>query len=130
MTRDDQARLIGAGWSPVESDDAGPYRWMTATEARLVLPATGLTPRRVRLEGFLADHDGPAEVAIVVNQQRLPAQQTQVGWQAYEWEVPAPLAAALAGAPAELTIAVDRLGGPVSGASPRGLAIASLRLAD
>ena len=129
MTRDDQSRLIGAGWSAVESDDTGPYRWMTAAEARLVLPAAGLTPRRLRLEGFLANHDGPSEIVIVVNQQRLPAQMTQVGWQAYEWELPAALAGALAGAPAELRIAVDRLDQSASGAT-RGLAIASLRLAD
>jgi hypothetical protein len=129
MTRDDQSWLIGAGWSAVEIDDTGPYRWMTATEARLVLPAASLTPRRARLEGFLANSDGPSEIAIAVNHQRLPAQQTRAGWQAYEWDLPAPLAAALAGAPAELTLRVDRLDQPASGA-PRGLAIASLRLAD
>jgi len=129
MTRDDQARLIGAGWSAVESDDTSPFRWMTATEARLVLPATGLTAGRLRLEGLLADGDGPGEGAVVVNHVRLPAQRTQVGWHAYEWEVPDALSAALAGAPAELTIVVDRLD-KSSGGAPRGLAIASLRLAD
>jgi transmembrane protein TMEM260 (protein O-mannosyltransferase) len=130
MTRDDQSRVIGAGWLGVESDATGPFRWMAATEARLVLPAAGLTPRLLRLEGFLANADGPSEIALVANHQRLPAQKTQVGWHAYEWEVPAPLAAALVGAPAELTIAVDRLGPPAPGVAPRGLAIASLRLAD
>jgi hypothetical protein len=130
MTRDDQSRLIGAGWSGVQSDDTGPYRWMTATEARLVLPAAGLTPRRLRLEGFLTGADGPSEVSIVVNHERLPAQKTQIGWHAYEWDVPAPVAAALADGPSELSIVVDRLGSPAPGGGPRGLAIASLRFAD
>jgi len=38
MTRDDQARLIGSGWSQVETDDAGTYRWTSDHEARLLLP--------------------------------------------------------------------------------------------
>ena len=38
MARDDQAQLFGDGWSAVDSDEVSPYRWMTRTEARLLLP--------------------------------------------------------------------------------------------
>ena len=67
MTRDDQARLIGAGWSDVETDDAGPYRWMTATaRPGCVLPGAidGLAHADGR--GLPADGDGPAAIGVRV----------------------------------------------------------------
>ena len=44
MARDEQAQLTGHGWSAVDHDPVGAYRWMTAPEARLVLPIAGPAP--------------------------------------------------------------------------------------
>ncbi len=60
MTRDDQARLVGAGWSEVETDDAGAYRWTTGPEARLVLPASSPLWRTLTVEAFRPPGDGAA----------------------------------------------------------------------
>ena len=40
MARDEQSQLTGDGWSTVDFDVVGPYRWMTATESVLVMPVT------------------------------------------------------------------------------------------
>jgi hypothetical protein len=129
MTRDDQSRLVGAGWSAVEADDAGPYRWMTATTARLVLPARQGGWSRLRLEAFRGPgEDGPGEVAIRVGEAALPAQPVQPGWRTYEWTLPAPPVDAAPASAVEVEVTVDRLA-PAGTAAPRGLAVSSLRFA-
>ena len=120
MTRDDQVRLIGPGWSEVETDDAGPYRWLTAAEARLVLPRAPIDPRRVRLEVF-AGPGGPARVALRINGAALEAQAIDEGWHTYAWTLSPAVAEALTRAPAELDLVVD---GPTPS---RRLAVSSIR---
>ncbi len=123
MTRDDQVRLIGAGWSNVETDDAGPYRWITAPEGRLVLPRVALDVRQVRVEAF-ANAGGPASLTLRVNGTVLGAQPIGDGWRSYDWSVPPPVAEALGRGPVELDIVVD---GPVTA---RRLAVSSVRFSS
>ncbi len=149
MTRDEQALLLGPGWSAVEADDAGPFRWITRHEARLVLPATSPSWHTLAVEAFRPPGDGApgagppaagqteagatgegptgdgaAAVRVRINGETLPAQPVQPGWHRYVWTLSPPLAAALGRAPAELSLIVD---GP---ASPRRLAVSAIRFSD
>jgi hypothetical protein len=88
MGRDEQAQLTGHGWSGVESDEAGPYRWMTSEEARVVLPASRAGVRRVRLHVLHAATDDASAIHVRLNDRDLPPQPLRPGWQTYEWIVP------------------------------------------
>ena len=124
MTRDDQERLIGPGWSAVETDDAGPYRWTTDREARLVLPPSWPAWRTLTVEAFRPEGSGAATLAIRVNGEVLPPQPVQGGWQRYTWPLPPAVTEALGRTSAELSLIVD---GPPS---PRGLAVSAIRFSD
>jgi hypothetical protein len=88
MGRDEQAQLTGAGWSAVESDAAGPYRWMTAGAARLILPTRRADVRRIRLLALhAADGKHPSAIRVRLNDRDLPAQPLRPGWHAYEWSL-------------------------------------------
>jgi hypothetical protein len=88
MGRDAQAQLTGAGWSSVDWDAGGPFRWMTATEARVILPLSRSSARRIRVEA-LRDARSPATtVRLRVNGTELTPQPLQPGWHVYEWAVP------------------------------------------
>ena len=86
MARDDQAQLTGAGWSAVDTDAFTPYRWMTAAEARLLLPLGRAGPQRIRVQ-LLCNRDMGASVSLRLNDVRLPAQPVRRGWHAYEWSL-------------------------------------------
>jgi hypothetical protein len=88
MGRDAQAQLTGAGWSSVDWDDGGPFRWMTATEARLVLPVSGASGSRIRIQALRDEHSPASTVGLRVNGSELPPQPLRPGWHVYEWEVP------------------------------------------
>jgi hypothetical protein len=122
MTRDDQVRLIGPGWSEVGTDDAGPFRWTTAREARLVLPPSSAW-RTLTVDAFRPEGDGPSAIGVRVNGEALPSQPVQGGWQRYTWPLPAAVAAALGRSSAELSLIVD-------GAASRGLAVSAIRFGD
>jgi len=124
MTRDDQERLIGHGWSAVETDDAGPYRWTTGHEARLVLPPSWAAWRTLTVDAFRPDGSAAASLGIRVNGEMLPSQPVQSGWQRYTWPLPPGITAALGRAPAELDLIVD------GSVSTRGLAVSAIRFAD
>ena len=88
MGRDAQAQLIGDGWSDVDRDAAGPFRWTTGAEARLVLPVSSDTTRLIRVQA-LSEGRGPSSaIALRVNGERLASQPLQSGWHVYEWAVP------------------------------------------
>ncbi len=99
MTRDDQVRLFGPGWSEVETDDAGPYRWTTDREARLLLPPSWLAWRTLTVDAFRPDGSGAAALGIRVNGEMLPPQPVQGGWQRYTWTLPPAVTEALGRAP-------------------------------
>ena len=106
LARDEQAQLTGDGWSPVDFDVVGPYRWMTAAESRVILPigspeASGIRVQALRRE----DRDAPASIALRLNGSPLPPQQMEPGWRAYEWRIPD---AALHKGTNELAILLDR----------------------
>jgi Protein O-mannosyl-transferase TMEM260-like len=125
LARDDQAQLVGAGWSEVESDAAGAFRWMTATTSRLVLPSVGLAaPRRIRLEALQADASGARTIALRINGVDQGAQTLRAGWQGYEWVLPPQ---SLSAGSNEVTMVVDRLATP-DPKRAREVAVASLRV--
>jgi hypothetical protein len=105
-------------------DDAGPYRWTMAPEARLVLPPWGSAWRTLTVEAFRPDGDGASTIAIGVNGDALPAQPLEGGWQRYTWPLPPAMSAALGRASTELSLMVD--GAP----SARGLAVSAIRFGD
>ena len=88
MGRDAQAQLTGDGWSRVDWDAAGPFRWMTAAEARLVLPVARAPVTHVRVQALRDDRSPATTVALRVNGASLPAQALQPGWHIYEWDRP------------------------------------------
>ncbi len=124
MTRDDQSLVLGPGWSAVEADDAGPFRWTTRREARLVLPASAPTWHTLAIEAFRPAGDGPSSLGIRINGEVLPAQPVQPGWHRYAWTIPPALTGTLGRTSVELSLVVE---GP---ASPRGLAVSTIRFSD
>ena len=87
MSRDEQSQLVGAGWSRVAADAGGGFRWMTAPEARVLLPVARAGARRIRIQAF-REANGPASIRLALNGTALPWQPLQRGWQAYEWALP------------------------------------------
>ena len=124
MSRDEQSQLVGTGWSRVDADPGGPFRWMTATEARVLMPLARAGARRIRIQAF-REAVGPSSIRLALDGVALPWQPLRSGWQAYEWELPADLA--LVG-PVDAAVIVDALPAPVSGAIPRAVAIAEISL--
>jgi hypothetical protein len=88
MARDEQAQLTGHGWSAVDRDPLGSYRWMTAPEARLVLPIAGPAARAIRIQARLEHAPAGATVRLRLNRTELPSQSLRAGWHAYEWSLP------------------------------------------
>jgi hypothetical protein len=126
MGRDAQAQLTGDGWSRVDWDAGGPFRWMTAPEARLMLPVTHAPVARVRVQA-LRDVRSPATtVALRVNDAALPAQQLQPGWHVYEWDLPA---GAIDSGTNEALVVIDRLSDQLVGrVGGRGVAVSDVQL--
>lgn len=125
MTRDDQAQLTGDGWSRVEADDIGAWRWMTAVEARLLLPIARPEATRIRVQARREDAQGPMSIRLRLNGVDLPWQPLQDGWQVCEWAAPPDT---LRLGTNEAAVIVDRLS-PASGSDPaRGVAVAEVRV--
>lgn len=128
MGRDAQAQLTGAGWSPVDWDDGGPFRWMAATEAHLVLPvsgASGASGGRIRIQALREERCPGSSVSLRVNGAELPSQPLRAGWHVYEWEV----RGGIVPGTNEVSVLVDRLSDvPTGRAQGRGIAISDVRL--
>jgi hypothetical protein len=120
MARDEQSQLTGDGWSAVDFDAAGPYRWMTASESRLVLPIGTPDATAIRVQALRRDdRGGPVSMALRINGTVLPPQLMEPGWRAYEWRIPD---AVLHAGTNEMTIRVDRPPGE------KGIAVSDVRL--
>jgi hypothetical protein len=120
MARDEQSQLTGDGWSAVDFDVVGPYRWMTATESMLVLPVASAGTTHVRVQAlYRDDRDGPTRVALRINDTSLPWQPIQPGWRAYEWPLPDNV---LPRGTNEMAVVVDRV------PAAKTIAIADVRL--
>ena len=124
MSRDEQSQLVGAGWSSVAVDAGGGFRWMTAPEARVLLPVARAGARRIRIQAF-RDANGPGSIRLALNGATLPWQPLQRGWQAYEWGLPEGL---LQPGPIEAAVIVDALPASANNEAPRAVAIADIRL--
>jgi len=125
MGRDEQAQLIGDGWSPVDFDEAGPFRWMTSTESRLVLPVTREASRRIRVQVFRNSRSPASTLRLRLNTTDLAWQPLHPGWNAYEWDVPP---GALVHGANEAALIVDRLSPARNGTGARDVALTDLRL--
>jgi hypothetical protein len=89
MARGEQAQLTGDGWSSVDFDIVGPYRWMTANESALVLPIAAPDATHIRVQALRRpDGYGPTSIALRINETLLPVQPMATGWRAYEWSIP------------------------------------------
>lgn len=130
MNRGDAARSMGAGWSAVESDDAGAYRWMTAPHARVLVPRPPAPWRRVRIEAFRPGGRAPATLSLALGAHALPPLSLRPGWADYEWSVPSDVAAGLTAAPVDVTLVVDAPEAAASSAAARLVAVASLRFTE
>ena len=119
MARDDQAQLIGAGWSPVDADAVTPFRWMTAPEGRFVLPLAGNNLATIRIQALYQQQTGDAGVSLHLNDATLPRQPLRSGWNTYEWAVAPGL---LRHGTNQASIAVDRV------LPDRALAVADVRV--
>ena len=124
MSRDEQSQLVGAGWSGVGTDAGGGFRWMTAPEARVLLPVARAGARRIRIQA-LREEGGPASIRLTLDGRALPWQPLQPGWQSYEWELPEGLVQA---GPMEAAVIVDALAASANNEAPRAVAVADIRL--
>ena len=126
MGRDAQAQLTGDGWSRVDWDAAGPFRWMTTSDARVMLPVVGAPVTLVRVQALRDDRSPATTVALRVNGALLPAQTLQPGWHVYEWDLPA---GAVSPGTNEACVLIDRLSeAPVGRAGGRGVAVSDVQL--
>jgi hypothetical protein len=125
MTRDDQAQLTGDGWSAVDSDGVSAYRWMTRTEARLLLPIAYENARRIRMQALREEGGRATMVGLRVNGVELPEQLLRTGWDTYEWTLPAGHAGLLA---SDVVVTVDRLSAPAGKSPARGIAVTEFRV--
>jgi hypothetical protein len=126
MGRDAQAQLTGAGWSSVDWDDGGPFRWMTATEARVILPLSRSPASRIRVEALREARSPDTIMRLRVNGTELTPRPLQPGWHVYEWDVPA---GRIVPGANEVSVLVDRLSDPATGrASGKGIAISNVRV--
>jgi hypothetical protein len=125
MTRDDQAQLTGDGWSSVEADDVGAWRWMVASEARLLLPIARPEATRIRVHARRESADGPTTIRMQLNGAELPAQPLRDGWHVYEWQAAADT---LQPGTNEAAVIVDRLSPASSDGVLRGVAVAEVRV--
>jgi Protein of unknown function (DUF2723) len=125
MTRDDQSQLIGEGWSAVDWDPVSAYRWMTRTEARLLLPIAKPDARRVRIQALLEEGGAPRSVGLRINGVELAQQSLRSGWNTYEWTLPP---GATKTPVHDVVITIDHLS-PSKGKTPaRGIAVTELRV--
>jgi hypothetical protein len=126
MGRDAQSQLTGDGWSRVDWDSAGPFRWLIASEGRLMLPVTQGPIVRVRVQALQDDRSPARNVALSVNGAALAAQPLTRGWHVYEWALPP---GALSIGTNEVCVLVDGLTQePAGRVGGRGVAVSDVQL--
>jgi Protein O-mannosyl-transferase TMEM260-like len=126
MGRGAQAQLTGAGWSSVDWDDGGPFRWMTATEARVILPLSRSSARRIRVEALRDARNPDTTMRLRVNGTELTPRPLQPGWHVYEWTVPEHC---MVPGINEASVLVERLADAAQGkAGGKGIAVSAVRV--
>jgi hypothetical protein len=111
MARTAQAWLLGAGWSPVDTSEAGPFRWIDGGVASLLLPVERTEARRLRIQIFGLDGP-PVRIAVELGDDVFAPREVRAGWQWLEWTLPQPVSAATH--PLTLRIS-EPAGGPPQG---------------
>jgi hypothetical protein len=91
MANDDQAMLVGAGWSKPEPAPGGPVRTTVGHESVVLVPLTPGVGWTVRVAAAPApDSAAPRPtVTLAVNGQALGVRTMAPGWQTVEWSIPA-----------------------------------------
>jgi hypothetical protein len=126
MGRDAQSQLIGHGWSAVDRDDRGPFRWMIATDARVILPLSRSSVRRLRVQALREARTPDTTMRLRVNGMELAPQPLQPGWHVYEWVVPA---GCVVSGINEASVVVERLADLATGkAGGKGIAVSDVRV--
>jgi hypothetical protein len=89
MARDHHEQLVGAGWSSVQADGAGPYRETMAPEAELQLPIDARGPLRVGVQLVLLPGAGtPASVGLIFDGRSIAQVPVTSEWRRYWWDIP------------------------------------------
>ena len=91
MARDYQEQLVGAGWSPVQSDDIAAYRETIEPEAEITLPIPDPAALRIGIQLLQLpdDNQNPAAVQLEFNGRRLQAITPVREWKRYWWDIDA-----------------------------------------
>jgi hypothetical protein len=124
MARTRQSWLLGSGWSAVEVDAAGPFRWLEGPAAALVLPVTREGATRVRLQVLSHQVAGSGSVRLQLGPASLSSRPLVPGWDWYEWTLPAPLAPGIH----QLTISWDGEETQAGGPGQRAMAVSQVEL--
>ena len=119
MARTIQSWLLGGGWSPVDSSEGGPFRWIEGPAASLLLPLERSTSAHLRVQAFAREAEAEVDLVLAVDGKALPARRLEAGWHWYEWPLDAPLTATLH----QLTFSVLTGGRP---ADPKSVAISEI----
>lgn len=91
LANDDQALLLGAGWSKAEPSPGGPRRTTTGrpSTALVPLPEDATWDVRITAAPEPGSAPRPAAVLLSVDGQPLGVKRLEPGWQTVEWPVPA-----------------------------------------
>jgi hypothetical protein len=90
MANDDQAMLLGAGWSRAEASPGGPVRLTDGPASVVLVPLPGGAAWTLRIAAAPEPGPGPQQPAmdVSVNGQPLGVRPMTRGWQMLEWAIP------------------------------------------
>ena len=91
MANDDQAILVGAGWSKPDPAPGGPVRTTVGGESAVLVPLPAGAGWNVRIAAAPAPDSAAPQptVTLAVNGQALGVRTMAPGWQTVEWSIPA-----------------------------------------
>ena len=91
MANDDQAMLLGAGWSRADASPGGPVRRTDGPASVLLVPLPAGAAWTVRVAAAPDPGPGPqrAAMTLIVNGESLGVRPMTGGWQTLEWVIPA-----------------------------------------
>lgn len=87
IARDHQQFFLGAGWSPINGDEAGGFSVTVGAQSEILLPCEAGACSTIDLQLWPTSDGDP--IALIVNGVSLPPQPMRSGWGWYRWTVPA-----------------------------------------